>query len=354
MSSSSMSQTDPNKPRHSTSSCVIRLVLDFDGTLTKKDTMHILAQAGYARQREMQGDLQPQPWADIVNAYMSDYKAHANAYLPIGSNRTTVAQEIAWLDSLRQIENASIERAIEAGIFDQLGVADITLAVNEALDNGNVQFRDGWVQILSAVEQHNTMLAANSRPVLAIQVISVNWSACFVRQVLSGCIERTSEVEDQTKSRWMENLSVYANEIPSLLRADSQMEGHGTPILTQHQWKGIRTSGDKVSVLNCIRDRTLPCPNAVFIYVGDSSTDLECLLAADVGICIRDEPISSGQKELAATLKRLDIEVLHVQGNRSSSSTNGRRMFWARNFGEIREWFDEHHESLERWQLPKE
>ena len=310
--------------------------------------MHILAQAGYARQRRMQQDPQPQPWADIVHAYMSDYKAHTYAYLPRGTNRTTVAQEIAWLNSLRPIENASIERAVQAGIFDQLRADDITLAVDEALENGDLQFRDGLVHILSTVEQHNAILPANSKPVHAIQVISVNWSACFVRQALSGCIRRTPDMEDQTKSRWIEDLSVYANEIPSLQRPDSQTEGPGTPNPMRHQRGGIRTSGDKVSVLNSIRDRTPAGPNAMFIYVGDSSTDLECLLAADVGICIRDEPIGSGQKELAATFKRLGIEVLHVQDNRASASAYACRMFWARDFGEIREWFEEHHESLER------
>jgi hypothetical protein len=49
----------------------------------------------------------------------------------------------------------------------------------------------------------------------------------------------------------------------------------------------------------------------ITVYVGDSTGDFHCLLAADVGICVRDEhsPVRSGQIELTDTFKRVGVEV---------------------------------------------
>lgn len=320
----------------------INLVLDFDGTLTKKDTMDVLAEAGYARQRKLRRDLQPRPWSDIVDAYISDFKAHADAYLPATADRTTYEQEKAWLNSLRPIEIASIERAIKADVFDRLDAADMAVAADDALDSGQVQLRKGWTELFSFVGQHNAKLSVTDVSNPLVQVVSVNWSACFVRQVLRGCIQRAPEVEDRFKSLWSSHIAVYANELPSIARDDIQMgQAVQSPAERQHL-QDIRTSGDKVSLFKSIRDNMQYGMNTVSIYVGDSSTDLECLLAAEAGICIRDEPMGSGQKDLAATCERLGIEVAHVGDKHISPSFTAmgqkQGLLWARDFSEINEW----------------
>ena len=48
------------------------------------------------------------------------------------------------------------------------------------------------------------------------------------------------------------------------------------------------------------------------LYVGDSSYDFDALIAADVGICVQDDPMRSGQRELKETLERVGLEVLHL------------------------------------------
>lgn len=49
------------------------------------------------------------------------------------------------------------------------------------------------------------------------------------------------------------------------------------------------------------------------IYIGDSPTDLACLLRADVGICVRDgTTMSAEQRELKRTLERIGVRCLHV------------------------------------------
>ena len=336
-STSSMSQTKMH--RH------INLVLDFDGTLTKKDTMEVLSEAGYARQRKAGRDTQPRPWSDIVDAYISDCKAHAAAYrpyLPATANRTTYEQEKAWLNSLRPLEIASIERAIEAGVFDQLSAADMAIAADRAVGSGQVQLRNGWTELFSFVEQHNTKFSDTDVSNPLVQVVSVNWSACFIKYVLHSSIQRAPEVEDHLKSLWSTHIPIYANEFPSIAGNDTQTGPNNKSRAERQNLQDIRTSGDKVNTFKSICENMQYERNATSVYVGDSSTDLECLLAADAGICIRDEPMGGGQKDLAATFERLGIEVTHVGDKRTSSSFDavGQRygLLWARDFSEISEW----------------
>lgn len=343
--STTMSRAGRQGHQGTTHPCTINLVLDFDGTLTKKDTMHLVAEAGYARQRRLQRRPQPRPWAEIVDAYISDFEAHTDAYLPKPADRTTYEQEIAWLNSLRPAENASIERAIKAGIFDQVSEADMAASAEEALKSGLIQFRNGSTELLTFIEQHNAQLSATKAPDRYMQVISVNWSACFVRQVLRGCVQRAADAQDHASSQLSERIQIYANEIPSLVGGGIQIGQTTQPGTKRPQPGSIRTSADKVSVLGSICDRYHGWAT-VFVYVGDSTTDLECLMAADVGICVRDEPMGSGQKELAGTCERLGIEVLPIQDRKVFTSSDARRLLWATDFEEIKDWLETHRDLL--------
>lgn len=345
MSRSIMSQAGPKGAQGTSCSCAIKLILDFDGTLTMKDTMHVLAEAGYARQRKLQRDPQPRPWAEIVDAYMSDFKGHTDAYSPKATDRTKYDQETTWLNSLKPVENASIERAIEAGIFDRMSTADMTVAANEALDSGQVRLRRGWTELLGFTKQHNNQLPLTN-PDRLIQVISVNWSACFVRQILRGSVQRASEVEGRASPRWSGEVPVYANELPSLVEDRAQTAQGTTSGPMQHAQGAIRTSGDKVRVFKHLRDQADCGVDILFIYVGDSTTDLECLLTSDVGICIHDDPMSSSQMELAATCERLGVELLHIRDRKVFTPASGRRLLWARDFHEITDWLKGHRQSL--------
>ncbi len=66
----------------------IHLIVDFDGTLTRKDTLAILAQVGYThhKQRHQQHSNTSaaplQSWAEIVAAYTADFNMHLTAYHP--------------------------------------------------------------------------------------------------------------------------------------------------------------------------------------------------------------------------------------------------------------------------------
>ncbi|KAK2766862.1 AP-3 complex subunit beta [Arachnomyces sp. PD_36] len=258
----------------------IRIVLDWDGTITKRDTLHIVAEIGYKRNRH----LNLMPWNQIVKAYISDYTQYEDHYRPARSDRQTIAQESAWLASLNDVEERSVKRAQDAGIFTDVTKLDICREADHAIRSNEIQLRDGWKEILSmSGPSGNNEIAI---PPL-VSIISVNWSSVFIRACL---------------------LAALGNDPPVKGIADS------IPIFSNHlhsEAPGIRTSADKLDAFKSLRDGG----HGPIIYVGDSATDFDCLVAADVGICVRDEPMGSGQTELKESLERVGIDLARLDLN---------------------------------------
>lgn len=104
--------------------------------------------------------------------------------------------------------------------------------------------------------------------------------------------------------------------------------------------RGIWTAGDKLVVMQQLVEKSTEMgvkPKTV--YIGDSPTDLACLLEADVGICIRDQLLSSEQKGLKETLERVGVASEHVSeyGMRDGGLEEGEgmRLWWAADFDEV-------------------
>lgn len=72
------------------------------------------------------------------------------------------------------------------------------------------------------------------------------------------------------------------------------------------------------------------------VYVGDSPTDLACLLKADVGICVRDGVMTGEQRELRGILERIGVQCLHVGEFEDRQLGDGsKRLWWAGDFDEV-------------------
>ncbi|KIY04082.1 uncharacterized protein Z520_00774 [Fonsecaea multimorphosa CBS 102226] len=270
-----------------------RIVLDWDGTLTRRDTLHVVAGIGYKRNRHRGGrDLMP--WDQIVQAYISDYTAHRDSYRPAKSQRTTVGQESAWLASLGEVERRSVQRVRGAGVFADVTEEDVCEAAEDAVRGGEVQLRDGWKDVLAGASRcarsETAAAEATARPPLAI--ISVNWSAAFIRACLSAAAA-LGDCPPPMKDT-VDSIEILSNH----LACEPSENTSGTTT-------SIHTSADKLEALNRLRESG----NGDILYVGDSATDFDCLVAADVGICVRDEPLGSGQAELKECLERVGVEV---------------------------------------------
>ena len=173
-----------------------------------------------------------------------------------------------------------------------------------------------------------------------VGVISVGWSGEFFR----GCL-RTGMEEEGHKGMDVDDIDIRANEIvggesgkASRYFEEGGRGGEG----------GLWTSGDKKAVMSEIMEAGKK-EGRVVVYVGDSVTDLECLVAAHVGICVRDfneeeEGMSTEQRGLHATLERVGITCSWIRDMGADDVEEAVRernvqlagnIWWARDFDEI-------------------
>ncbi len=217
-----------------------------------------------------------------------------------------------------------MERVEAAGLFRGVGARDVERAAARAVEGGGVVLRDGVEGLLGRV------LGSGGGGGGAVCVVSVAWSRRFVRGVLEGWARR--EGWGGGGGGWVVGgVEVRANEI----------EGGGLDRVFGAAG-GIWTAGDKVRVMRDVVEAAAAGDGggdeseSRTIYIGDSTTDLACLLEADVGICIRDEAMTGEQRELQGTLKRVGVECLHVGRFRDGDvEDGGKRLWWARDFEEV-------------------
>lgn len=324
----------------------LHLVLDWDGTLTKKDTLSLVGQIGYqAHSRSAKDSSSLPPWTDLVNGYMNDFTAHQSTYIPKSEARKTLQEEREWLSSLAPIENKSVRRVESSAIFKGVRDVDVQSTAKQAVESAELQLRIGWSNLLRKlvfpVALHESNGGRDERS--QVSILSVNWSEHFIRCALRASAARqTFDTHDHLDS-YIQTMSILANEIEGI-HSPSGSDGS----LSKKNSAGIRTSADKLANMpeHCRRRLDFLEKEAMamtdvaasstpsIIYVGDSATDLEPLLAADVGICIRDEPMGSSQLELAETFSRLGVRVWHVSESLSDGSGH-MSVYWARDLQEI-------------------
>jgi phosphoserine phosphatase len=163
-----------------------------------------------------------------------------------------------------------------------------------AEDEGAVELRRGFETFTEAMGNQGWKLG----------LVSVNWSGRFVKGVLGGL--DSSAVAD---------MDILANEF-----RNGTIEGPeevGRPLLTAH---------DKLEALVRVWEKQ---GKRGTVYIGDSLTDLDCLLSAHLSIVISD----SDEGNVVQTLRRLNHVVPHVTDARLWFS----KIVWARDFAEIGE-----------------
>jgi hypothetical protein len=309
--------------RHNMAFKPINLILDWDGTITVKDTMFAYGKIADTRDarlnREANGS---ESFERFGKAWMEDYSAHEEAYYPKPSQREEVAQESAWLKSLSHVEARSVERVESTKFFAGVTHSDISATAKDLLDSGSISLRTGWDKLFLRTQEGET--APNPLiTLLNVSILSVNWSEAFIRASLKAATK--ASFPDDRLHDHLDRLKIAANEISGIHLPDGS-----SGRLTDPNHTVIRTSFDKLQHFST-RPR---CRN---LYVGDSTTDFDCLLTADLGICIRDDPMGSSAKTLAETLSRVGYTVAHVDEvdtwhQLSNSRSN---LLWARDFDEI-------------------
>ncbi|KKP06588.1 hypothetical protein THAR02_01286 [Trichoderma harzianum] len=270
----------------------MNLVFDFDGTITVKDTIFQLAQSAISFQSQRNDKHLQTAWDDIVQAYGDDHKAFANAFSPPTHERCSPSQELAYLSSLTDTENASLDRVDKSGLFRGLTSQDLFQMGRDQVCSGSIIVRDGFIEMLELARENEWHVA----------VISVNWSRAFIEGVL------------------------HPHKIPIITNRISPDDGTIQGPDEFNNGVRLTTSRDKANSLNQLISKQEHSSNPT-VYFGDSTTDMECLLAHH-GIVISADATSS----LMQTLERVGVRVPHV-----GRPDDGANIFWARDFREILE-----------------
>lgn len=232
------------------------IILDWDETITRADTTSLIAPDG--------GDQHfGPPFSTYVDEYVQLCHAHASHF----GARNTLARELEYLESMKAVEDQIRNRIEAEGLFKDSD-GDSQMDRIKA-----VTFMGGWTEAWAWLTN-----AAQKVPegTVEVHIVSCSWSASFIR----NCLEYRGFSELKIKS-------IRCNEI-------DRVSGRFRASADCHRLSGIKTALDKLEeVKNIIatarNDAFQGCVPKV-VYIGDSSTDVPCLIEADLGIIMGSKP----------------------------------------------------------------
>ena len=244
-------------------------------------------------------------WDNIVTTYGFDYSSHIESYNPSEQRRDTLESEIAFQRSLRGIELKSFDRVSASGLFKGIEQEDWHQFGRQAVRKGEVVVREGFKELIERVQQLKGSWG----------IVSVSFSTEFIRGVLEESVgNRVPEFE------------VLANQpdVTGVLCGPKTRNGSCGKVMA--------TSDAKLSSMTLLSQimRSRRAPKVV--YIGDSGTDIECLMEdGGVGILISED----GKNCMKECMKRLGMEAIHIRGHKLYRERGSKSIYWARNFQEI-------------------
>ncbi|RYO75055.1 hypothetical protein DL762_010196 [Monosporascus cannonballus] len=262
---------------HSPPPPAMSIFLDFDGTITAQDTIGELAGFALRLQRSDAGRDLSCEWDAVVQAYIDDYRAGADGHHTPAAARLEPAQEVEFLRALKHLETCSLDRVRRCGLFRGIGGGAFREAGRALVANGTINLRPGFREFVDV----------RAREGWRVWVVSVNWSASFIEGACGH-----------------PGITVVANDV----REDGSVAGPAILNRGGGEPRTLTNSQDKLDVMEAVlRQESLA--DKLSVYVGDSNTDLECLLAAHRGIVIADSPDTT----LLETLRRIGKKAPHVR-----------------------------------------
>ncbi|KAH6660609.1 HAD-like domain-containing protein [Truncatella angustata] len=273
------------------------IFLDFDGTITVRDTIGELAKAALRIQSDRGLDLDKE-WDGVVKAYMRDYDRHVDEFHIKEQERCQPEQEVEFLREMKNVELESLDRINGCKVFENVSEEDLWRAGKQYVRDGTVRVRPGFGKFVQKRIKEGWR----------IWVISVNWSTAFIEGVLD-----------------CGDIHVIANHI----RQDGTVVG--PEIINNTGAGGIRNltnSCDKLDVMKAVLQRD-GVDKAPSFYFGDSITDLECLLNAMYGCVIADG--EGEDSKLLQTLRRIGKDVPRTRETQALVHS----LTWAEDFEEV-------------------
>jgi thiamine phosphate phosphatase / amino-HMP aminohydrolase len=164
----------------------IHLILDFDGTITREDTTTILAEAACDKITRNPAEKWKHCnlWETCCQKYFSEVENHPNIKA-LKENRTTINEEIRYQRSLRVIEEASVARVGQSGIFKGVAAWVWRETGWRECQNSRVKIAGGFRALVERVQIQGGRWG----------IVSVNWSQDFLRGVLGFALGGDTNAE---------------------------------------------------------------------------------------------------------------------------------------------------------------
>ena len=146
------------------------IFIDWDETITTHDTLSLVAPPDSNEPNS------PPPFSFFSEYYSQAVVEHAKEFGP----RDTLDRQLDYLASLAVVENATVAKAENEGLFKGVSETDICERAKQ------VRFRDGWNEFADQVKEREH--------VRLMGILSANWSTLFIRCAL-GRIHDDSLIE---------------------------------------------------------------------------------------------------------------------------------------------------------------
>jgi len=290
-----------------TQNMILQLFLDWDETLTSKDTLSLIAPSSPPTPSS---SLPSSPrFSTLSLHYMQDLSKHNE----IIQSPTNLRDQMKYLSSIDQVELKSQARVESSGLFKGFEPNLLETRVKD------LTFRRGWASTSEPSSQSEPSASGwiqskSKAGLLDLHVISVGWSAQFIRLGLSSpkggsfppdipksIVANEIQIGKDGKGTGKMTKSNDATRFEDSQVGNDEADNVSSP---QEKFSGIRTGIHKLREFRRLRKERgekLKDEELATIYVGDSQTDLPCLLAANVGIIIGDS------KSLLQTIERLGL-----------------------------------------------
>ncbi|VVT54271.1 uncharacterized protein SAPINGB_P003992 [Magnusiomyces paraingens] len=244
---------------------VSHIVVDWDETITKIATIHLLAAAAY----QIKPELEPK-WKALMENNVAEVSKFASLFKPTTlalSSTPELDAEIEFLEGLKPLEYGLTKKIEDSQIFKGLNPAVFLDLIPQ------IEFIDGWWDFAKMVE------SADDPP--GIVILSQGLSSEFVRAVIDA--------------NYPENkIIIYGNDIdwdtgkifPEGYQVDAKFEESLTDPAVVHGY--VRNITDKERIVSKLKKEALKVGKDLW-YFGDSPVDTLSLLVSSRGVVVNNK-----------------------------------------------------------------
>lgn len=283
----------------------MHVFLDFDGTITKQDTIRALGNfASRVNSKES-------TWISHCNWYQKEAETLTKTY-PNSFTSTAALENLGPLEMKDRIlgllnegvdlERMSVQVINNYRIFGNLTRRMLYEAAQSSVESKDsvdrIEIRDGFGDLLKYLAAKNS----------GATILSINWSDDWIE----GCI------------------SPYKLDVISNMICYGKIVGPG-PVLANDP-SGLLLTGDhKLTAMMAARKR-MPSngTDVEYVYIGDSMTDLPCMLECDKAIIMVNQDPGLTYNYLVDALMAMGNQVKHICDVGPTF-----RYAWAKDFTEI-------------------